>query len=76
VESAQGIDVLRLRFTKKRTGRLTVSGSHAAFQAPGATNLELTYGFKDAAATDETGNRCATSTQPFKANKRGALRFP
>jgi len=76
VASAEGIDVLRLRISKKGTGRLAVSGAQAAFQAPGAASLELTYGFKNAAGADDTTNRCATSTEPFKANRRGALRFP
>jgi hypothetical protein len=75
VDSAQGID--RLRIVVRRDGalRLVVSGRRTALRAPPRGGVRITVGVYDP-GTSGAGNRCASAVGTFRASRNDELKFP
>jgi hypothetical protein len=72
VESAQGIEDMRVTLRKNGQVRYRAFGKRVNFGVPGNPQLQVTVGFRNAEAGDAT-NRCAAAVEAFQTTGGGAL---
>src|SRR5437667_426854 len=74
VASARGLDGMKIKLMPDGTIRLRTRGKRAQMISPNPGRLQVTVGFRSAAAGDGA-NRCATTLQTFGAGRHGRLRM-
>jgi hypothetical protein len=75
VASAKGLRKVAIKVRRNGTVRFRTAGKRAQLTGAHAGDLQVTIGFRDAAAGDAE-NRCAMTVQPFRAGRRGRLLAP
>ncbi len=74
VASARGLDGMKIKLMPDDSFRLRTRGKRAQMICPNPGRLQVTVGFRSAAAGDGA-NRCATTLQAFGAGRQGRLRM-
>jgi len=74
VVSARGLDGMRIKVMPDGSIRLRTRGKRAQMICPNPGRLQVTVGFRSAAAGDGA-NRCATTLRTFGARRHGRLRM-
>jgi hypothetical protein len=75
VASALGVDVAKIKVKKSKQVRLRTRARKALLKAPSQGRLQVTVGFRDAAAGDAQ-NRCSSAVAQFRAGRKGRLIAP
>ena len=74
VASARGLDGMKIKLMPDGSIRLRTRGKRSQMICPNPGRLQVTVGFRSAAAGDGA-NRCATTLQAFGAGRHGRLRM-
>ena len=75
VDSAQHLDIIRIRVRRDGSVRLRTLGKQARLKTPRQGRLQVTVGFRTPAAGD-AANRCSSAVSAFRTGRAGRLLAP
>jgi hypothetical protein len=75
VKSAKGLSDMTLIVGRNGRLKFRTHGPRVQLQTPGQSQLQVTIGFHNPAASDSS-NRCSSTTVPFRTSLTGGLRTP
>ncbi len=75
IASAQNIDDMKVAIKKNGTIKYAAYGKKVNVATPAPGSLMITVGFRNPTVGDSS-NQCSSVTQPYRAGKKGSLRFP